>query len=55
MSQTDTDSTEKTAKKSKDSGDLSSMTLAELKKVGSSLGIDGAAKLSKSALVQGIA
>ena len=55
MSSTDTDSAEKSAKKSKDSGELSAMTLPELKKVAGSLGIDGAAKLSKAALVQGIA
>ena len=55
MSPTDTDSTEKSAKKSKDSGELSAMTLPELKKVAGSLGIEGAAKLSKAALVQGIA
>lgn len=58
MSPKDTDSTESSAastKAKKDSGELSAMTLPELKKVAGSLGIEGAAKLSKAALVQGIA
>ena len=35
-------------------GDLSALTLPELKKTAAALGIDGAAKLAKAALVQSI-
>jgi len=55
MSSTDIDSTEKSAKAKKDSGELSAMTVTELKKVAGALGIDGAAKLSKGDLVSSIA
>ena len=58
MSSEDIDSTEKSSravKAKKDSGELSGMTVTELKKVAGQLGIDGAAKLSKGDLVQGIA
>ncbi len=55
MSSTDIDSTEKSAKAKKDSGELSAMTVTELKKVASALGVDGAAKLGKGDLVQSIA
>ena len=55
MSSTDFDSTEKSAKAKKDSGELSAMTVTELKKVAGALGIDGAAKLSKGDLVSSIA
>ncbi len=55
MSPTVTATAEKPAKAKKDSGELSAMTVTELKKVAGSLGIDGATKLSKGDLVQGIA
>ena len=43
------------AKAEKAPGDLSALTLPELKKTAAALGIDGAAKLAKAALVQSIA
>ena len=51
---TDSSTITKAARPAKDSGELSGMTLPQLKKVAGQLGIEGAAKLSKADLVTGI-